>query len=428
MSVVVPNVLAMGNLASAVDELLAVDVREAPGQQLREETVEIVRQINRLNAAVLQRVEAVDRRGLIPEEGLTTQAWLWHETRMSTAAAHRTVRLGRDLADVLPLTLTAMTDGDVSVDHAQLIAGLRKVITDSALSHVEQHLVAIARERRPDQLRGTVQYVKHAYAPDKGVQDEQELHEQRSLSMASTFDGAGVGRWTLPPASQETVATAIHAASAPEADDTRTADQRRADALVTIAEIALRSGELPSTGGVKPHVSIIVPVDVITAPLHPRPLPDQLFPHFDAIEAALRARVVETGFGSVISPTWARRFLCDAAVSRIVMGAASEILDAGRATRTFTAAQVRAIVARDRHCIWPGCDTPAAWCEAHHIHHWTDGGPTNVDNGVLLCGRHHDRIHLHGHAITKKPDGHYTIDLRKGSDPHWHGPRNRAGP
>lgn len=418
----------MGNLASAVDELLAVDVREASAQQLRDETVEISRQINRLNAALLQHVEAIDRRGLVPDEGLTTQAWLWHETRVSTAVAHRTVRLGRDLADVLPLTMTAMADGDVSLDHAQLIASLRKVITDSALSQVEQHLVAIARERRPDQLRGTVRYVKHAYAPDKGVKDEQELHEDRSLSMASTFDGAGVGRWTLPPASQETVATAIHAASAPEAGDTRTAAQRRADALVTIAEIALRSGDLPITGGVKPHVSIIVPADVIAEPLQPRPLPDQLFPHPDTIEAELRNRVVQTGYGSVISPTWARRFLCDAAVSRIVMTAASEILDAGRATRTFTAAQLRAIVARDRHCIWPGCDTPAAWCEAHHAHHWTDGGPTSVDNGVLLCGRHHDRIHLYGHAILKKPDGHYTVDLRKGSDADWHGPRSRAGP
>ena len=74
LSQVARNVLGMGNLASAVDELLTVDVRDAPGQQLRDETVEIYRQINRLNAALLQRVEAVDRRGLVPEEGLTTQA------------------------------------------------------------------------------------------------------------------------------------------------------------------------------------------------------------------------------------------------------------------------------------------------------------------------------------------------------------------
>jgi hypothetical protein len=243
------SVPVMGNLASAVDELLAVDVRDASGCQLRDEVADITRQINRLEAARLARVEAVDRRGLVPEEYLTSAAWLWHELRVSPTTAHRAVKLSRDLADVLPLTFAAMVDGDVSADHAQQIASLRRVLTDSALSQVEQHLVAIARERRPDELRRSVAHVKHAYRADKGVKDEQDLHEQRSLSMASTFDGAGVGRWLLPPPSQETVETAIHAASAPEADDTRTADQRRADGLVTVCEIALDRASCRSRAG-----------------------------------------------------------------------------------------------------------------------------------------------------------------------------------
>ena len=418
----------MGNLASAVDELLAVDVREAAATQLHEEVDEIVRQRRRLDAAYFARVEAIDRRGLVPEEFGSTQAWLRFTQRLSPVRAHRDVRLGRDLADILPLTSAAMADGDVSAEHAQVIAGLRRVLTDFALGKVEKHLVAIARERNPNDLRRATAHVKDAYAPERGVKDEQDAHQDRSLSMDTTLDGTGVGRWILPPASQETVATAIHAASAPEANDTRSADQRRADGLVTIAEIALRSGELPVTGGVKPHVTLVVPAEVITEPMHARPLPVELFSDLDAIEADLRRRVVQTGFGNSISPTWARRFLCDAAVSRIVMTATSEILDAGRSTRTFTAAQIRAIVARDQHCIWPGCDTPAAWCEAHHIHHWADGGHTSVDNGALLCGRHHDRVHLYGHAIIKKPSGRYTVDLRPGTDRWWVGPRARAGP
>jgi hypothetical protein len=134
-----------------------------------------------------------------------------------------------------------------------------------------------------------------------------------------------------------------------------------------------------------------------------------------------------TRFGTTTSAEWARRFACDAAVSRIVMGAASEIRDAGRTVRTFTAAQTRAIVARDRHCIWTGCDAPPGWCDAHHIIHWADGGPTDVDKGVLLCGRHHDRVHNAHHAITRQPDGTYTVDIRPGSDPTWTA-RNKGGP
>jgi hypothetical protein len=85
-------------------------------------------------------------------------------------------------------------------------------------------------------------------------------------------------------------------------------------------------------------------------------------------------------------------------------------------------------IARDGHCIWPGCDAPPSWCECHHRTHWADGGETSITNGALLCGRHHDRVHLHGHAITPTSTGPYRIDARPGSDPNWKGPRNRAGP
>src|SRR3954447_26634644 len=133
----------MGNLASAVDELLAVDVREAPAAQLQGEALEILRQRNRLDAAYLARVEAIDRRGLVPDEHVTTASWLRHEARLSPTAAHRDVQLARDVTDVLPLTAAAMTDGDVSTGHARQIASLRRVITDDALRQVECHLVAI---------------------------------------------------------------------------------------------------------------------------------------------------------------------------------------------------------------------------------------------------------------------------------------------
>jgi hypothetical protein len=418
----------MGNLGSAVDELHAVDVRGAPDGRLQDETVEIRRQIDRLEAAYLARVEVLDRRGEQPVEHVNVQSWLRAACRLSPGQAFRDVRLARNLADVLPLTAAALAAGDISPHHAGLVSSLRRVLTDSALGRVEKHLVAMARERTPHELRKTVHYVKHAYAPEAGARDDQDLHADRSLSMAKTFDGAGVGRWTLPGGMQETVETAIHAASRPIPGDDRTAGQRRADGLATVCEIALASGQLPVTGGVKPQVSVVINAATVAEPLHPRPLPAELFDHLDTVEAELADRAVRLPFGNTISPLWARRWLCDAAVSRIVMDAAGEVLDAGRATRTFTAAQTRAIVARDGQCIWPGCDTPPGWCDAHHIHHWADGGPTSVTNGTLLCGRHHDRVHLHGHAILKTPTGRYTIDPRPGSDPRWTGPPHRAGP
>jgi hypothetical protein len=55
--------------------------------------------------------------------------------------------------------------------------------------------------------------------------------------------------------------------------------------------------------------------------------------------------------------------------------------------------------------VWPGCDRPPAWCEAHHLHWFTNGGPTSIDNLALLCSRHHHRLHQPGWDAKLKPDG-----------------------
>src|SRR3954451_9385755 len=397
----------MGNLASVVDELLAVDPRDLPSVALGEEIVEISRQLSRLEAAYLDRAEAFDRTGAALAEHGSTAAWLRAKTRATPSASYRDVRLARDLADVMPATRAALRDGAINPTQAQQIASLRSSIGDDALRAAEPHLVDYATRVSAKELTGAITHVKHLYGRDKTDRDEADDYATRKLHSSTTIGGMGVGQWTLHPAGQEIVATAIHALSKPIPGDDRTPAQRRADALITMAELALRSGQLPVTGGVKPHVSVIV--------------------RNETLADAPGAPAAHSAFGATPSAEWARRFACDAAVSRIVIGPASEILDAGRTVRTFTAAQLRAIVARDRHCVWTGCDAPPGWCDAHHITHWADSGPTDVTNGALLCGRHHDRVHSGHHAIVRQPDGTYAVDQRPGSDPTWI-ERNKGGP
>ena len=90
-----------------------------------------------------------------------------------------------------------------------------------------------------------------------------------------------------------------------------------------------------------------------------------------------------------------RRIACDARIARVITDGRSQPLDVGRAIRTVTAAQWRALVARDGGCTHPGCDRPPGWCEAHHIEHWADGGTTTLDNLKLYCDRHHRDAHAH---------------------------------
>jgi hypothetical protein len=68
-------------------------------------------------------------------------------------------------------------------------------------------------------------------------------------------------------------------------------------------------------------------------------------------------------------------------------------LDVGRAAYTVPQPMRRALIARDQGCAFPGCDRPSNWCEAHHIVHWADGGPTTLTNLALLCDSHHRLIH-----------------------------------
>jgi 5-methylcytosine-specific restriction endonuclease McrA len=113
----------------------------------------------------------------------------------------------------------------------------------------------------------------------------------------------------------------------------------------------------------------------------------------------------------------AERLGCDSSVTRVVMNGASQPLDVGRRTPVIPPAMRRAVMVRDRGCRFPGCGRPRAWCDAHHVVHWARGGPTAVNNLVLLCRRHHRLVHggfgvemVDGRPVFRRPDGSLVED------------------
>ncbi|MPY91261.1 MAG: hypothetical protein GEU99_25540, partial [Luteitalea sp.] len=110
------------------------------------------------------------------------------------------------------------------------------------------------------------------------------------------------------------------------------------------------------------------------------------------------------------------------------------VLDVGRKRRTIPPAIRRALAARDRRCRFPGCT--ARHCDAHHVHHWVDGGPTRLENLVLLCKRHHRAVHEEGFTITRGADGVVGVWRPDGRPlpasppaPHWNvGPGDVRAP
>ena len=77
---------------------------------------------------------------------------------------------------------------------------------------------------------------------------------------------------------------------------------------------------------------------------------------------------------------------------------------AAKEARTATVPQRRALAVRDGGCAFPGCGTPSGWCDAHHIVHWNDGGPTDLDNLILLSGHHHRTLHHTEWRVEIGPD------------------------
>jgi len=113
--------------------------------------------------------------------------------------------------------------------------------------------------------------------------------------------------------------------------------------------------------------------------------------------------VLDTGVP--VSAETVRRWACDCQIIPMVLGTAAEPLDVGRAARTPPPPLRRALDARDGGCAFPGCDRPPKWSRAHHIWHWTRGGPTSIGNLVLLCDHHHKAVHHHGWDVHIDTDG-----------------------
>ena len=126
---------------------------------------------------------------------------------------------------------------------------------------------------------------------------------------------------------------------------------------------------------------------------------------------ALRRQTDEIGLtdaGTELPPDVVRGLSCDAEIIPMILGGPGGTADVGRARRTVPLRLRRLLIARDRHCQWPGCHKPPSRCDAHHLEHWANGGPTNLANLVLLCHRHHHHLHQHGYRMIPQPDGTWT--------------------
>jgi hypothetical protein len=413
-------------LEAELDRLAAQALDGLADAALAEGALRLRRLAGRVDGHGLAWLAAVDARGAAgAEEGVpapSTAGWLRARLRMSAGTAHSLVRTARALfRGPLAGTAQALVDGELSVAHAQVLAHSTQELPAQVAAEAEPVLLDAARRLDPPRLRQAVAHLRLVADPEGADARAERQHQQRGVWVSATWEGMVAVNGLLDPEAGQTLLAALEPLARPAtAHDDRSGGQRRADALTELARRHLEGGRLPRTGGVRPQLLVTVDLDSLLGD-----------------PAGLGG---ETGGPVPLDPEACRRLACDGAVTRVLVsrhpsdhqpgttdgslaaqlqvaatrlpptlgGAPTQPLEVGRTSRVVTPAQRNALVVRDRGCVFAGCDRPPGWCEAHHLVHWLDGGPTDLENLALVCRAHHRAVHEGGWRLGRGPDGRLT--------------------
>jgi hypothetical protein len=300
---------------------------------------------------------------------------------------------------------------------------LEDAVTEGTLVTGEGLVLREAGLLNADQFRIVARRFATITDPDTDDTDDDKAAQGEFLDLAKTIDGYHLAGF-LTDEHGLLVTAAINAImGTPAAEDNRTSTQRRAQGLADVARVVLDTNQASPGAAIAPHLNVTVSwTELVAQATRTRDGLCLTCGQTTPGRATKRGTSAGTpgtgtGTGTVVADTRSvagllsgggpvftetggraprallRRLACDSAVTRVVFGPDGAVLDVGRAQRTVSGQMRRAVIARDRHCVFPGCDQPPSRCEVHHaITHWAHGGNTSVSNSALLCWYHHQLI------------------------------------
>ena len=361
---------------------IAECVHGAEGSDLGELLI-LIREagIDRLEAAFAAGVRRFDRSGEYLADGaLSVTAWLKWKCNLSGGAAAERVEIGKQL-ERLPQTEQAFAHGQLGYQHVAVIARTAEHVGAAAVRREEGNLVKAARTMDPGQFTTVAKNFEHRVDAAGAVAEVNRAYQRRYLHIGEPQDGIVRLDGLLDAEGGATVRTALAGLMKPIKDDDRTHGQRSADALVELCRRG--AGSERSSAGPRPQLIIRTSLDTLAG-----------IPGAPAGELE--------GGGTVPAET-VQRYACDAALVRMT-GRTELEHELSHASRTLSSATRRALEARDRRCVWPGCGRPSVWCDGHHLVWWTKGGATALPNLALLCRPHHRKAHEGGWSIERRKD------------------------
>jgi Domain of unknown function (DUF222) len=304
-------------------------------------------------------------------------AWIDTRCHLQKGEAKRALRLGRAMAH-MPVVKEAWEKGDIKTAQVERLVKAKTPRTEESFCRDEEMLVKEAKKLKFDAFNSVMDYWENLADPDGANEADLARIERRKAWLAKS-GGGYFGQMNFDQVSGTIVydelsriEKELFEADWAEAKERlgrepkvhelrRTKDQRGADAMV---EMARRSGTTPAGGK------------------RPRPL----FTFLVGYET-FKGRISELENGLVVSPDTMFPWMGEADFERVVFSPGKRIEVSVR-SRLFKGATKRAIELRDRQCTHPYCDLLADKCQADHVITWNQGGPTQQENGRLLCGFH----------------------------------------
>jgi hypothetical protein len=346
---------------------------------------------DRLHAKVLASLAAFDATAAWALDGAgSLSAWLKHHTDRSPGAAAGLARVAKLLAQ-LPATTAAYDDGRLSRGQLDAITANLSARTVTYFADQETELLPVLVPLRANDVARVMQ--EWRIRIEALLEQKEAPDDERSLTLAATFGRRWHGTITLDDEAGTTLDTALALASSDDAEGEppRSFARKRADALVDLARFYLDHRAAPPKGRHRPHVNVMIDLESMLGD--------------DA------GRLIG---GGLLSNADVKTLLCDCDIHRVLTDTNGVILDYGRATKTVPTPLFNALALRDQGCRHPGCDAPVAWCDAHHVIHWTNHGETNTNNLVLKCRRHHRLGHRRRWREQLLTDGTLHITTETG--------------
>jgi hypothetical protein len=368
-------------------------------------------EMDRAEAVWLETLAIFDAEGGWLVDGqLSCVDWLMWRTGMAKPTAYEKLRIARALAR-RPLVRAAFADGRLSYSAVRAMArmddpdpGVDAALVEVACSgrvsdveravrcyqlHAEQDRLPAdpfvrrgLRIRRGHEGTGTIEMVLEDSEIEEVAAVLQAFLDARTAGESAVAGGADSAA-AYSPAGDGADSAAAYSSGGSAPLDERSWPARRADAFMDLVRMALAHAGAGQAAGADRYM-----VHVVT--------------HADTEVATL----VD---GSPVDATVAARLRCDCSKVAHVVGADGEVLYVGRKTRDWSTPQRRAITVRDGgRCRFPGCHH--RFVDIHHLRWWSAGGPTDIDNGLLICGRHHTMLHR---GFTASGNANSTVTFHR---------------